>query len=214
MFGALALNRNRRQMRDLSDNLLMLRSRTAWFAREYGETPQHFAFGRKNGCGPARLQPVRQGHISIVVPQRVCGDVTDNDGLPEVGGPPARTCLWADGSAVEGPGVAGRKAGSRAVPKPAAIRVQQKDRTKGTAGNLLHQPANPVEDRRQSLTLRDHFEQPILSGEQRLSLLQFSQAKATRFKFPLTSLHFEPKRYDPLGIVSLRLEMEIGRSHV
>ena len=152
-------------MRDLSNNLLMLRSWTAWFAREYGETPQHFAFGRKNGCGPARLQPMCQGQFAIIVPQRVCGDVADNDGLPEVGGPPARTCLWADGSAFEGTGVAGRKAGSRAVPKPAAIRVQQKNRTKRTAGNLLHQPANPVEDRRKRFTLRDHFEQPILSCE-------------------------------------------------
>ena len=71
--------------------------------------------------------------------------------------------------------------------------VQQKDRTKRTAGNLLHEPANPVEDRRKRLTLRDHFEQPILSGEQRLSLLQFSQAKATRFKFTLTPLQFDPR---------------------
>src|SRR5206468_2401095 len=36
LFCALALNRNRRQMRDLGDNLLMLWSRIAWFAREYG----------------------------------------------------------------------------------------------------------------------------------------------------------------------------------
>src|SRR5206468_12484459 len=28
-----------------------------------------------------------------------------------------------------------------------------------------------------------------------------SQAKATRFKFPLTPVHFDPKRFDPLGIV-------------
>src|SRR5262245_65671304 len=121
-------------MRDLGDNLLMLRSRTAWLAREHSETSQHFAFGRKNGCGPARLQPMRQGHISIVVPQRICGDVAGNDGLPEVSGPPARTCLRADGSAFEGTGVAGRKAGTRAVPKTVAFRVQQKDRTKRSGG--------------------------------------------------------------------------------
>src|SRR6266487_5409591 len=108
---------------------------------------------------------MRQGQFSIVVPQWVCGDVADNDGLPEVGGPPARTCLRTDGSAVKGAGVAGRKAGSRAMPKTAAIRVQRKDRTKRTSGNLLHQPANPVEDQRKRLTLRDHFKQPILSCE-------------------------------------------------
>src|ERR1051326_6155211 len=111
-----------------------------------------------------------QGHISIVVPQRVCGDVADDDRLPEVGGPTARTCLRADGPAVERTGVAGREAWTRAVPKTVALRVQQKDRTKRTGGNLLHQPANPVKDRRKRFTLRDHFEQPILSGEQRLSL--------------------------------------------
>src|SRR5207244_3985015 len=127
-----------------------------------------------------------------VVPQQVCGDVADDDRLPEVGGPPARTCLRTNGSAVEGSGVTGRKAGSRAMPKTVAIRVQQKDRTQRTAGNLLHQPANPVEDRRKRFTLGDHFEQPILSGEQCLSLLQYSQAKATCFKFTLTPLHFDP----------------------
>src|SRR5258706_16411676 len=102
-------------MRDLSDNLLMLRSRTAWFAREHGEAPQHFAFGRKNRRGPARLQPVRQGQIAILVPQRVCGDVADDDRLSEVGSPPARTRPRSDGSAAKGAGVAGRKAGSRAM---------------------------------------------------------------------------------------------------
>src|SRR6266545_636126 len=128
-------------MRDLSDNLLMLRSRTAWFAREYGETPQYFAFGRKNGCGPARLQPMRQGQFSIVVPQRVCGNVADNYRLSKVGGPPARTCLRTDGSAVEGTGVAGRKAGSRAVPKPAAIRVQQKDSSRSAREPIRWHPS-------------------------------------------------------------------------
>src|SRR5213593_4489218 len=122
-------------MRDLSDNLLMLRSRTAWFGREYCETPQHFAFGRKNGCGPARLQPMRPRQIAIIVPQRVCGDVADNDRLSKVSGSPARTCLRTDGSAVKGIGEAGRKAGSRSTPKPVAIRIQQKNRRQRTTGN-------------------------------------------------------------------------------
>ncbi len=43
--------------------------------------------------------------------------------------------------------------------------------------------------------------QPILSGEQSLCLPQFSQAKPTCFKFTLTPLHFEPKRFDSPGIV-------------
>src|SRR2546425_10604498 len=102
-------------MRDLSDNPLMLRSRTAWFARKHGETPQHLTFGRKNRRGPARLQPMRQSQIAIPVPQRVRGDVADNDRLPEVGGPPARTRFRADGAAVKGTCVAGRKTGSSAV---------------------------------------------------------------------------------------------------
>src|SRR6185295_13281788 len=121
-------------MRDLTDNLLMLRSRTAWFAREHGETPQYFTFGRKNGCGPARVQPVRQGQIAVIFPQRVCGNVTDNDRLFEIAGSPARTRFRADDSAGKGDNVAGWKAWRCAVPKPVAIRVQQKDRTQRTAG--------------------------------------------------------------------------------
>src|SRR6266516_673655 len=103
-------------MRDLSDDLLMLRSRTAWFAGEHGETPQRFSFGRKNRRGPTRAQPVRQGQIAISVSQRVRGDVADDDRLSEAGGPPARTRFRTDGPAVKGIGVAGRKVWSRAVP--------------------------------------------------------------------------------------------------
>src|SRR6266478_2657519 len=65
---ALAFDGNGRQMRDLSNNSLLLWSRTAWFAREHGETPQDFTLGRKNRRGPARLQPVREGQSAIFVP--------------------------------------------------------------------------------------------------------------------------------------------------
>src|SRR5437867_5083951 len=102
----------------------MLRSRTAWLAREHGEAPQRFAIGRKNRRGPTRAQPVRQGQIAIIVSQRICGDVADNDRLSEVGSPAARTRGRADGSAAKSSDVAGRKAGSRAMPKPVVIRTQ------------------------------------------------------------------------------------------
>src|SRR5258707_15707948 len=105
-------------MRDLSDEPLVLRSRTARFAREHGQTPQNFAFAGKYRCGPARAQPMRQRQITIIVPQRVGSGVADDDRPSEIGGSPARTRFRANGSAVKCTVVAGRKAGGRAMPKP------------------------------------------------------------------------------------------------
>src|SRR5437773_8716522 len=109
-------------MGDLSDNLLMLRSRTTWFAREHRETPQHLAFGRKYRRGPTRAQPVRQGDITIAVPQPVSGNVADDDRLSQIDSSPARPRLRPDGSAVKIISVTGRQAGSCAMPKPVVIR--------------------------------------------------------------------------------------------
>ena len=199
-----ALNRNRRQMGDLSNDSLMLRCRTAWFAREHSEASQGIAFGRENRRGPTRAQPVRQGQVAIVVPQRVRSDVADDDRLFEINRSPARTGRWSDGSAAKGTDVAAREAGSRAVPKPVVMRIQQKNRTERTAGNLLHKPAYSIEDRRQRLALCNHFEKPILSGKQCFYLLQCSQAKTTSFELTLTALQFEARPFDRLrGICRL-----------
>src|SRR5213593_4799068 len=99
----------------------MLRRRTPWLARQHGEAPQRSTFGRQNRRGPTRAQPVRQGQIAILVPERIRSDVADNDRLSEVGGPPARTCPRSDGFAAKGIDVAGRKAGSCAMPKPVLV---------------------------------------------------------------------------------------------
>src|SRR5207237_47975 len=131
---------------DLSDDLLMLRSGVAWFPREDGEASQCFPVGREYRRGPARLQPMRQRQITIVRGQRVGGDVGDNDLLLEKGCPPARTRRRADGSAAKRTDVAGRQTGSGAGPKPVVVRIQQQNRAERTAGNLLHQPANSIED--------------------------------------------------------------------
>src|SRR3989442_11518429 len=123
-------------MRDLLHDSTMSWGRTARFTQEHSESSQHFTFRGKYRRGPAGLQPVPQGQITVFSPQRISGDVGDDDLLSEEGGPSARSRPRADGSAVKGTGVAGRKAGSRAVPKPVAIRIQQKNRTQRNAGNL------------------------------------------------------------------------------
>ncbi len=75
LFGELALNGHRRQMRDLLDDGVLMRSRAGRFAGIDREGAQHLSFRGEDGRGPARSQPMRQGQMAIVGPQWVRGDV-------------------------------------------------------------------------------------------------------------------------------------------
>src|SRR5258708_5369704 len=99
-FGLLALNGDTRQMGDLLDESVLLRSGAALFAIVDREGTQHSACRGDYRRGPARSQPVRQGQIAIIGPQRIRGDVRDDYWLGAVSGRPARTYGRADDDAV------------------------------------------------------------------------------------------------------------------
>src|SRR2546422_327523 len=90
-FGSLlAFYGDGRQMRDLIYDLMMLRSWAARFTPLNREGAQHVALRRKDWCGPAGSQSVRQSQLAIISPQRICCDVRHDDLLFAESGRPAR----------------------------------------------------------------------------------------------------------------------------
>src|SRR5882724_9079584 len=78
-----------------------------------------------------------QGQIAKISPQRIGVDVGDEHWLPAVRGGPARTHRWTDDQAVDCLGVVYWQAGRRAVSKLVRVRVEQKDRSQRTAGQVF-----------------------------------------------------------------------------
>src|SRR5882762_2280915 len=141
------------------------------FAIVYREGPQHPACRGEHRRRPARSQPVRQGQIAEIGPQRIRRDVGDDDLLCTVSGRPARSHGGADDDAIDCLSVAYWQAGRSAVPKAAAVRIQQEDRRQRTGGQFFDQAAYGLEDESASITPRYHLEKPFLSGKQRLGPL-------------------------------------------
>jgi hypothetical protein len=164
-FGLLALDGDAREMGDLLDQAMLLRSRAARLAIVDREGPQHLALRGPDRRRPAGPQPVREGESAEIGPQRIRGDVADHHGLPAVSGRAARAYGRADRDAVDRLGIGDRQTGRRAVAQAAGLRIEQEDRRQRAARQLLDQPAQGVEDVGAGVAPRDHLEQPLLARE-------------------------------------------------
>ena len=157
------------QVRDLLDDGLDARARTTRLAIVHGERRDDLALRGENRRRPAGTQRVGQREVAIGGPQRVGGDVLDDDLPPVVRGRSTGSGARGDDGAVDGIRVSLREARGRTVPE--AVAVEQQDRREGIRRLLLDQPAQTVQDPSQRIASSDHLEDPFLSREQRFGAL-------------------------------------------
>src|SRR5580704_11619948 len=62
------------------------RVRTARFAVIHGKRAQRLARMRKYGSGPAGAEPIGRGHASVLLPERIQENVSDDNGFSPVHG--------------------------------------------------------------------------------------------------------------------------------
>src|SRR6202046_3649593 len=126
---------------------------------------------RKYGSGPAGAQPIGLGHASVRLPERILENVGDDNRFSAVHCGTARSRLRSDGEAVDGIGVALRKAGSSTVPHVLAVLIEEQDRAK-QAGKLgFHDPHQLLQYFLQPSVAGYHLQNTALSVTQRLGLL-------------------------------------------
>ena len=98
----LALDRDRREVREESDDAFMFLIGLPRLAAENVEGAEHgVAVAREDGRRPARVQPVLEREVATVRPQRIRGDVRHDDGGASMGGRPARAVGRADRGSVQ-----------------------------------------------------------------------------------------------------------------
>jgi hypothetical protein len=92
------------------------------------------------------------------------------------------------------------------VLQPGARWIHQHNATETPTGQLFDELAQRAWDLRERTTPGNHLQEPVLSGEQCLCLLQLAHAEATRFTLTLASLQFEAKRVNLLGGICLFIQ--------
>src|SRR5690349_17328379 len=110
-----------------------------------------------------------QGKIAIIAPQRICGDVRDDDLLRTIRRRSARPGRRPDRYAVDGIRVGLRQARGATMPQP--IAVDQENGSEHVGSLLLHEPTKTIEYVTERVTSRDHLESAFLSGQQRFGAL-------------------------------------------
>jgi hypothetical protein len=91
------------------------------------ERAEHVPVGIQNRRRPARAQAVLERERAVLVPQRVGGDVLDDDGLTPIRRSAAGARLRADRLAVHGTIERFRQAWRRAVADVQSVRIEQQD---------------------------------------------------------------------------------------
>src|SRR6266513_2385398 len=125
--------------------------------------------------------------MAVLVPEWVGRDIGNDNSFSPVSGGSARTGTRTNQCAVNRLRVTFGKAGCCAVPQTFPIGAYEKDRNQNVAGHLFAKSAQSIQNRFERTAFGDHFQNPLLSGEQRVSLLQFSHTLAALSEFaPVT----------------------------
>ena len=131
----IVFDRHRAQRRQAVDHLELDVPGLAHVAVIGGEGGDHAAIGSLDRRRPAGLEPVRLHYRQVVFPERVLVDVRHHDAFAAEGRRAAGAGLGADGQAMDGGVVFGRKAGRGADPHVLAGLVEQQHRAE-RAGHL------------------------------------------------------------------------------
>ena len=124
----LALDGDEHHMHRPLDQLQLGGGRVAGFPIINGEGAENSPARVLNRRGPAGVQTVLQRQLAVVRPQRISGDVLDDDLPLAVGGRATGSVRGTDGQTVDGAVVGFRQAGCRTVPHMDAVVVEQEDR--------------------------------------------------------------------------------------
>ncbi|HEX2350989.1 MAG TPA: hypothetical protein VHI51_21340 [Ktedonobacterales bacterium] len=146
---------------------VVLRRRTR-LAIVHGECAKDAPSAVNQRRRPTRPQPVCEGQIAEVYPQRVIGDIFDNHRASSECGCATGTDSGADANAIDSPVVRFWQARSGAMQQMLAVLIEQQDRRQHT---ILRVCFDPARDRLQGLrerkALGDHLKNLRLSTNQR-----------------------------------------------
>ena len=158
IFGALALDRDAGDVGGDVDEARLGRGRLAHRSRIHRERAERLAMMREDRRRPAGAKAVAASKLAIVRPQRIVGDVGDDDGLAAVSGRAARARHW--GRWRRRRWRAGRPpAGSaRAAAADGAVLVEQQDGAENAAELQFDQPREASSTASKRRAHRDHFE--------------------------------------------------------
>ena len=120
---------------------------------------------------PARPEAMVERVLPILVPERIVGDVDDDDRLAGGHGGAAGTDRRPDGETVRRGQIAGRQVGRRRQPGMDAVRFEPQDRAPAVVQDFLAQAADLIEHRFQRGAADDRFENGLLAMGQRLDQL-------------------------------------------
>src|SRR5260370_31530026 len=132
---------------------------------------------RKYGSGPASAEPIRLGHASIRLPERILENVGDDNRLSAVDGRAARSRLRSDAKAVDGLGVGLGKTGCGAVPHMLPVLVKEQDRAKQPGKLGFHNPHQVLQYLLQRSIAGYHLQDTALSVTQSLCPLAFGDIR-------------------------------------
>lgn len=94
-----------------------------------------------------------------------------------------------------------RQTGRRAVLQPGTEGIHQNNATERTTGQFFDKPTQGREDFRERTIPGNHFQEPVLPGEQCLRPLKFCHALSAVFEFAQTPFRFELQRLGRFGSV-------------
>src|ERR1700676_1521035 len=111
------LDSHTREVRNLSDDLLVTWTGTSWFPIVHGKSSNHFAFRGKDGRRPTGLQRIRLRKLTKIAPQWIVGDIGDDHLLAKVSCGSAGTHGRTNLASIDGIGISLRQAGCSTVPQ-------------------------------------------------------------------------------------------------
>ena len=121
----------------LVDAIELIGARFARFAVVDGEAADRLSVAAEDRRRPAGQQSMLEGDVAVARPQRIGGDIGDDDAFAAMKGGPAGSLPLADGNSVDRRVVGIRQARRRAVQDMAAIGIEQQDRAQGVGIELL-----------------------------------------------------------------------------
>src|ERR1700680_4069818 len=110
------LNGHAREVRNLSDDVLVTWTGTSWFPIVHGKSSNDVAFRGKDGRRPTGPQRMGQGQLTKIGPQRIAGDIGDDHLRAKVSCGSAGAHRRTNLASIDGGGISLRQTGSSPVP--------------------------------------------------------------------------------------------------
>jgi len=157
------------------DEVDMTRRRRAGLPHVDGERADETVLDIEDRGGPAGVEAVREGGFAVVFPERVPGDVADDDGGAAIGGGATGAGGGSDGGAVDDVDVAPRQARRGGVADLGAGLGDDENRADHLVGLVLDDAEEGVEGFVKRFAAGDHLEDLVLAVEEVFALFPFGE---------------------------------------